>query len=165
MLVIRLSTKLPCICAGNSAACSYSDPGDEPRRYTITDALDELNTRLFPIARKGSVRFDSVRFRTFLRQIIGSVRFGAAIHFSGSMQLGLRFSARHGSVWFGSVRFRVRFRPVPKLNISVRFGRFGSVSHSILNDDTNPNHINNTNHTNNSSSNNHNNNTYFFLNS
>ena len=31
------------------------------------------------------------------------------------------------SVRFGSLRFRVRFRPVPELNGSVRFGRFGSV--------------------------------------
>ena len=32
----------------------------------------------------------------------------------------------------GSVRFHVRFRPVPELNGSVRFGRFGSVSSSFL---------------------------------
>ena len=44
---------------------------------------------------------------------------------------------RRGSVRFGLVRFRVRFRSLPKLHDSVRFGsirfgRFGLVSYSFL---------------------------------
>ena len=37
------------------------------------------------------------------------------------------FRTRRGSVRFGSVRFLVRFRPIPELNGSVRFGLASSV--------------------------------------
>ena len=75
--------------------------------------------------RKEPFRFDSFRFRT---SESSSVRFGSVrkIEFPGSKRFGCAFRTRRGSVRFGSVRFRVPFRPVPKLNGSVRFGRFGS---------------------------------------
>ena len=83
--------------------------------------------------RKEPVRFDSFRFRT-LRKFIGSVRFGSVrkLISPDSTQFGLRFSDAPwlGPVGFGS--FRVRFWPIPELNSSVRFGRFGSVSYSFL---------------------------------
>ena len=72
----------------------------------------------------GSVRFVSVP--DFFRKIIGSVRFGSDNSFS-------RFDAVRPSFFgrvvarSGSVRFRVRFRPVPELNGSVRFGSAASV--------------------------------------
>ena len=53
-------------------------------------------------------------------------------HCRGHQGLAYVFRTRSGSVRFGSVRFRVRFRPVPELNGSVRFGRFGSVSCSFM---------------------------------
>ena len=67
----------------------------------------------------GSVRFVSVPdFENC------SVRFGLAIYLSGSMWFGLRFV---NASWFGPVRFRLRFRPVPELSGSVRFGSAGPV--------------------------------------
>ena len=82
--------------------------------------------------RKETVRFDSFRFQTF-RKLIGSVRFGSEMYFSPVRRgLACIFRTRRGSVRFGSVP-----RPVPagsgiKRFGSVRFGRFGSVSHSFL---------------------------------
>ena len=62
----------------------------------------------------------SFRFGSGLSKIhrFGSVR---RTILAGSMRFGLRFS---DASWlrFGSVRFRVRFRSVPELNGSVRFG-------------------------------------------
>ena len=58
-------------------------------------------------------RFASVRFG----QRFVPVRRGSAC----------AFRTQGGSVRSGSVRFHVRFRPVPKLKDSVRFGRFGLV--------------------------------------
>ena len=49
------------------------------------------------------------------------------------MSLCMYVSKAH--IYIGSVRFRVRFRPVPELNGSVRFGSVrpvGSVSYSFL---------------------------------
>ena len=112
------------------------------------------------IYRKEPVRFDLFRFRNFLN-IIVSIRFGLAMSverlrrvakallvyfFHETMSLyqegtgSVRFGSglfENASLRFGSVRFRVLFRPVPKLNgsirfDSVRFGRFGSVSYSYL---------------------------------
>ena len=88
-------------------------------------------------SRSESIRFDSFRFRTF---VSGSVRFGLVrtnIHRFGSVWFGkivfpfrrglaCVFRMRRGSVRFGSVRFGFRFRPVPKLHGSVRFGSAGS---------------------------------------
>ena len=82
------------------------------------------------IYRKETVRFDSFRFQTF-RKFMGLVRFGSAFCLPRFDAVRLAFS-RHAVARFGSVRFRVRFRPVPELNGSVRFGRFGSVSHFFL---------------------------------
>ena len=62
-------------------------------------------------------RFDSVRFGQF---IFPDRRGSACV-----------FRTRSGSVWFGSVQCRVRFRPVPELNGSVRFGSAGSVRFPI----------------------------------
>ena len=76
----------------------------------------------------GKSRFDS--FGSELFEIL-SVRFGS-VRF-GQSNLPVRrgsacaFRTRRGSVWFGSVRFHVRFRPVPELNGSDRFGSAGSV--------------------------------------
>ena len=73
--------------------------------------------------RNESVRFVSVPdFSRIHRN--GSVRFGIFI-----TRFGLCFSdaSRLGPVRFGSFP-----RPVPELNGSVRFGRFGSVSYSFL---------------------------------
>ena len=84
--------------------------------------------------RQESVRFDSFRFRTFLK-LIGSVRFGSDFSFcSDSTRFGLRFL---DTPWLGPVRFGSVPRPVPagsgiKWFGSVRFGRFGSVSHAFL---------------------------------
>ena len=73
----------------------------------------------------GSVRFISVPdFSKIVR--FGSVRFGK-LHFPVRRGSACVFRTRRGSVQFGSVRFRVRFRPVPKLKASVRFGLAGSV--------------------------------------
>ena len=85
--------------------------------------------------------FTTASFDCIFQEGTGSVRFGSGHstnHRFGSVRFGLfivpvrrgsacAFRLRRGSVRFGSVRFRVRFRPVPKLNVSVRFGRFGSV--------------------------------------
>ena len=65
----------------------------------------------------GSVRFVSA---PDFSKLIGSVRFGQ-ICFPVRRDSACAFRTRRGSVRFGSVRFRVRFRPVPKLNGSVRF--------------------------------------------
>ena len=82
--------------------------------------------------RKDTVWFDSFRFQTF-RKLIGSVRFGSEMYFSGVRRgSACVFRTRRGLVRFGSVRFRVRFRAVPELNDSVRFGRFGSVRFLII---------------------------------
>ena len=76
----------------------------------------------------GSVRFISVP--DFL------LRFGSEMYFSRFDAVRLAFFrhavARSGSVRFGAASGSGRFRPVPELNGSVRFGRFGSVSHSFL---------------------------------
>ena len=64
----------------------------------------------------GRNRFDSIRFAS-----------GPFENWSVRPELFGRVVARSGSV-----RFRIRFRPVPKSNGSVRFGRLGSVSSSIL---------------------------------
>ena len=88
---------------------------------------------LYCMFRKETVRFDSFRFQTF-RKSIGSVRFGI-LFLPVRRGSACVFRTRRGSIRFGSVRFRVWFRPVPKLNGSVRpvrFGRFGSVSYSFL---------------------------------
>ena len=80
----------------------------------------------------GLVRFVWVPdFSKIIR--FGSVRFGQ-LHFPVRRGSACVFRTRRGSVRFGSVRFRVRFRPVPELNGSVRFGSagFGSVSYSFL---------------------------------
>ena len=84
--------------------------------------------------RKETVRFDSFRFQTFFENL--SVRFGSVRIFmiSGSTRFGLRFS---DTLWLGPVRFGSVPRPVPagsgiKRFGSVRFGRFSSVSHSLL---------------------------------
>ena len=77
--------------------------------------------------REEQVRFDSFRFQTF-RKFIGSVRFGSGNCFSRFDAVRPAFiRTRRGSVRFGSVRLRVRFRSVPELNGSVRFGSAGSV--------------------------------------
>ena len=72
----------------------------------------------------GRTRFGSIRFGSRLfRKLIGSVRFGSEMYLSRFDEvrpaLFGRVVARSGSV---PVRFRVRFRPVPELNGSVRFG-------------------------------------------
>ena len=82
---------------------------------------------------KEPLRFDSFRFRTFSKiDRFGSVRFGKVV---STVRRGsaCALRTRRGSVLSGSVRFRVRFRPIPKLNGSVRFGsirpvRFGFLS-------------------------------------
>ena len=80
----------------------------------------------------GSVRFVSVlEFLDNSSVRFGSVRFGKLV-FPVRRGSACVFRTRRGSVWFDSVRFRVRFRPVPEFNGSVRFGRFGPVSHSFL---------------------------------
>ena len=70
-------------------------------------------------------RFGSIRFGSGLFEK-SSVRFPSVrtIKFPGSACV---CRSRRGSVRFGSVRFRSRFRPVPELNGSVRFGLAGSV--------------------------------------
>ena len=78
--------------------------------------------------RFGSIRFGS-EFSKFHR--FGSVRFGNW-NFQVPRGSARVFRTRRGSVRFGSIRFRARFRPVPKLDGSARFGRFGSVSYSFL---------------------------------
>ena len=84
----------------------------------VTIALAVLNRYI----RKEPVRFASVPDFSKINRF-GSVRFGN-FKFPGSTPFGLHFS---DASWLGSVRFRVRFRPIPELNGSVRFGRFGSV--------------------------------------
>ena len=78
--------------------------------------------------RKEPVLFGSVRFRTFNKY---SVWFSSAIHFSGSMRFGLRFS---DASWLGPVRFGTVPRPVPTGSGIHRFGsiRFGSVRFGFL---------------------------------
>ena len=105
--------------------------------------LSALSLRIQGAAkvRKEPVRFDSFRLRTCSRiHRFISVR---KLFFPGSTRFGLRFS---DASWLGPVRFassiqfpevslsgfRVRFRPIPELTGSVRFGRFGSVSYSFL---------------------------------
>ena len=73
------------------------------------------------VFQEGAGRFDLFRFRT-VRNMIGSVR---NVNFPGRRGSACAFRTRRGSVRFGSVCFHVRFRPVPKFNGSVRFGRFG----------------------------------------
>ena len=73
----------------------------------------------------GSVRFVSVPDFSKINRF-GSVRFGN-VFFPVRRGSACVFRTRRGSVRFGSVRFRVRFRPVPELNGSVRFGSAGSV--------------------------------------
>ena len=74
--------------------------------------------------RKEPVRFDSFRFRTFLK-LIGSVRFGLVrkIMFSGSTRLGPPFL---DASWLGPVRFGSVLRPVPA-GSRISTVRFGSV--------------------------------------
>ena len=83
-----------------------------------------------PTDMKEPVRFDSFRFRTFLR-LIGSVRFGSEKYSSRFDAVRPAFFgrvvARSGSV---SVRFGSSLRPVPAgsgINSSVRFGSAGSL--------------------------------------
>ena len=78
----------------------------------------------------GSVRFASVPDFAKINQF-GSVRFGN-VFFTVRRISACVFRTRGCSVRFGSVRFRVQFRPVLELHGSVRFGRFGSASHSFL---------------------------------
>ena len=83
---------------------------------------------IYTLEGAGSIRFISVpEFSKMYRFV--SVRFGNDIF---PVRRGSACVFRTCSVRFGSVRFRVRFRPVPDLNGSVRFGRFGSVAHSFL---------------------------------
>ena len=84
------------------------------------------NRGVWGFGRKEPVRFDSFRFRTF-RQFIGLVRFGSDKEISVRRGSACVFRTCRGSVRFSAVRFRVRFRPVPELNGSVRFGSAGSV--------------------------------------
>ena len=78
-------------------------------------------------------------------KFIASVRFGN-MFFSVRRSSACVFRTRRGSVRFGSFFFRVRFRPVPELTSSVRFGsvnvqlpclqkdmRTGSISRDIVN--------------------------------
>ena len=77
--------------------------------------------------RKEPVRLHSFRFRNFRKS---SFRFGSVrtnISFPLRRGSACVFRTRRGSVRFGSVRFHVRFRPIPELNGSVRFGSAGSV--------------------------------------
>ena len=80
----------------------------------------------------GRNRFGSIRFGSGLFES-SSVRFGSVwfgtFSFSGPTRFGLRLSDASwlGLVRFGSIRFHIRFRPVPDLNGSVRFGSAGSV--------------------------------------
>ena len=73
----------------------------------------------------GSVRFVSIPDFSSKIHRFGSVRLGQVI-FPVRHGSACAFRTRRGSVRFGSIR-RVRFRPVPKLSGSVRFGRFGTV--------------------------------------
>ena len=72
--------------------------------------------------RKEPVRFDSFRFRSFLK-FVGSVRFGSVrkIVVPGSTRFGLRFS---DTSWLSPVRFGSFPRSVPS---GSRVKRFGSV--------------------------------------
>ena len=79
------------------------------------------------VHRKKTLRFDSFRFRTFSKiHRFGSFRFGN-VFFPVRRGSACAFLTRRGSVRFGSVRLRVRFRPVPELHGSIRFGSAGSV--------------------------------------
>ena len=73
----------------------------------------------------GSVRFVSVPDFSKINRF-ASVRFGN-VFFPVRRGSACVFRTRRGSVRSGSVRFHVRFRPVPELNGSVRFGSAGSV--------------------------------------
>ena len=74
---------------------------------------------------KEPVRFDSFRFRNWFVLIrFGSVRFGNRFGRFDAVRPALFERLVVGS-GFGSVRLCVRFRPVPKSNGSVRFGRIG----------------------------------------
>ena len=95
------------------------------RRITIVNMLMKLYQE-----GNGSFRFVSVPDFSNINRF-GSVRFGN-VYFPVRRGSGCVFRTHHGSVRFGSIRFRVRFRPVPEFNASLRFGRFGSVSHSFL---------------------------------
>ena len=110
-------------------ACSLDMRGDRgsPTRTACRTSCYFTDTGMIFAGRHwfGSIRFGSVIFD------ISSVRFGK-ICFPVRRGSACVFRTRRGSVRFGSVRFRVRFRPVPKLNGSVRFGRFGSVAYSFL---------------------------------
>ena len=77
---------------------------------------------------KEPVRFDSFRFRTFLRKLFGSVRFGADKYFSRFDTVRTAFFgrvvARSGSVRFVSASGSGRFRNWPIRFGSVRPVRF-----------------------------------------
>ena len=72
----------------------------------------------------GSIRFASVP--DFFRKLIGPVRFGSETNISQFDAVRPAFFGRIVAR-SDSVRFRVRFRPVPELHGSVRFGSAGSV--------------------------------------
>ena len=72
--------------------------------------------------RKEPVRFDSFRFRTCFRKLIGSVRFGKTL-FPDSTRFGLRFS---DVSWLGPVRFGSFPRPLPA-GSRIKTVWFGSV--------------------------------------
>ena len=110
-----------------TGCCRTSTPGRRPS-WPLGSQRSTANPRTKH--RKEPVRFDSFWFRTF-RKFIGSVQFGqlfAPVR-RGSVCL---FRTRRGSVRFGLVRFRVRFRPVPKLKASVRFGSVRPVRFGFL---------------------------------
>ena len=70
-------------------------------------------------------------YKYTLRTIIGSVWFVSAIHFPVRCGSACVFRTCHGLVRFGSASGSGRFRPVPELNGSVRFGSAGSVGFRI----------------------------------
>ena len=92
------------------------------------------NTCLY--VQTGRSRFRSIRFGFGLSENT-SVRFGLedyifqvdAVRPAFSRRGSRRVVARSGSVRFVSA---FRFRPIPKLGGSFRFGRFGSVSYSFF---------------------------------
>ena len=68
---------------------------------------------------------------SMLHEGTGSVRFGSD-NFPVRRGSACAFRTRCGSVRFGSVRFRFRFRPVPELRDSVRFGSVRPVRFGFL---------------------------------